>query len=43
MPYKSSGVWVYVKRGGKWVRHKKHKTKAEAKAHAAALNANVKD
>ena len=41
MPYKSSGKWVMIKRGGKWVRFKEHKTVKDASAHAAALNINV--
>ena len=41
MPYKSSGKWVMIKRGGKWVRFKEHKNETAAKAHAAALNINV--
>jgi hypothetical protein len=41
MPYKASGKRVMVKRGGKWVTLKTHKTEGQAKAHAAALNANV--
>ena len=30
-----------VKRGGKWVRLKRHPTAAKAKKHATALNINV--
>jgi hypothetical protein len=41
MPYKRVGKRVYVYKGGRWRLKKKHKTAAEAKAHAAALNANV--
>lgn len=42
MPYKTSGSWVMVKKGGKWKRLKQHPSKAKATAHARALNANVK-
>ena len=41
MPYKANGFYVLVLRDGRWVVLKKHKTVQEAKAHAAALNANV--
>ena len=42
MPYKATGRRVLVKRGGRWVLLKKHPTAAQAKAHAGALNANVR-
>jgi hypothetical protein len=42
MPYRSKGRRVYVKRGGKWVLLKVHRSEAEARAHAAALNINVR-
>jgi hypothetical protein len=41
MPYIAKGLWVMVKRGGRWVRLKKHSTPQKAKAHASALNINV--
>lgn len=41
MPYKPSGPWVLVKRGGKWKRLKRHPTPEKARRHAAALNAKV--
>ena len=41
MPYKASGKFVMVRRGGKWVVLKKHPSDQAANAHAAALNANV--
>lgn len=43
MPYKAKGKIVYVKRKGRWVRLKSHKSARAAKAHARALNANVRD
>lgn len=42
MPYKASGKTVLIKRGGKWIVLKRHPTPKAAKAHAGALNANVK-
>lgn len=41
MPYKQSGEWVLVKKGGRWVRLKHHDSPGQAAAHARALNANV--
>lgn len=38
MPYKAVGVWVYIKRKGRWVRLRKMESEEAAKAHAAALN-----
>lgn len=42
MPYKVKGNTVYVKRGNSWKKLKTHTSAAKAKAHANALNANVK-
>lgn len=43
MPYKLQGSSVMVKRGGRWVLLKKHKTRTQAAAHLRALKANVKE
>jgi len=43
MPYKVIGTTVMVKKGGKWVVLKKHKTLSKAQAHMRALYANVKE
>lgn len=43
MPYKLEGTTVYVQRNGKWVILKRHKSKAQARRHLAALQANVKE
>lgn len=42
MPYRARGKKVYVKKGGKWVVLKVHSTPEKAKAHATALNINVR-
>ena len=42
MPYKQTGVRVYVKRHGKWVLLKAHSSVAKAKRHVKALRANVR-
>ena len=42
MPYKASARWVLIKRKGRWVLFKKHPSEKAAKAHARALNANVR-
>jgi hypothetical protein len=44
MPYKlsESGTTVLVKKKGRFVTLKRHKTKAKARAHLAALNKNVR-
>jgi hypothetical protein len=41
MPYKASGNWVYVKKSGKWKRHKRHPNALAANKHVRALNAWV--
>lgn len=42
MPYKASGNYVMVKRGGRWVQLKKHPNPDAARRHARALDAHVK-
>jgi len=42
VPYKHVGARVYVKKKGKWQLLKKHPNEQKARAHARALNANVK-
>ena len=42
MPYKATGKTVLVKRRGRWVVLKRHKSEKGARAHAAALNRNVR-
>jgi hypothetical protein len=42
MPYRASGKAVMVKKDGRWVLLKRHKTEVQARSHAAALNANVR-
>ena len=42
MPYKVSGTTVMVKRRGRWVALKRHKSKKAAEEHAAALRKNVR-
>ena len=41
MPYRAVGLWVLVKRKGKWVRLRKAETAEKAKKNAAALNIHV--
>lgn len=42
MPYKVKGKVVYVKKSGRWRKLKAHKTARAARAHLAALRANVR-
>lgn len=42
MPYKAKSNWVLVKKAGRWVKFKKHETPKKAKAHATALNTNIR-
>lgn len=43
MPYRARGKVVEVKRKDRWMPLKRHKTVRAAKAHAAALNINVRE
>lgn len=43
MPYRLKGNTVQVKRKGRWVNLKTHKTARAAKAHLTALNINVRE
>lgn len=42
MPYQASGIWIMVKRKGKWVRWGKASTPEKARKRAAAMNMRVK-
>ena len=42
MPYKASGKWVMVKKGGRWVKYRRAASADVARRQARALNANVK-
>ena len=42
MPFKATNKTVLIKRRGKWVALKRHKTPEQAQNHARALNNNIK-